>query len=98
MTLGHSLFFRSKPWQEDQSDDLNSLANLIIRYRLIFQDQKIALNMFYAWMLGRDIPCRLYERRIDIPIETWDEYDVQIMDGLDAINDIFHANFQERKW
>ena len=29
---------------------------------------KIALNMLYAWMLGRDIPCRLYERRIDIPI------------------------------
>nr|DAZ65036.1 MAG TPA: hypothetical protein [Caudoviricetes sp.] len=59
---------------------------------------KIALNMFYAWMLGRDIPCRLYERRIDILIETWEEYDVQIMDGLDAINDIFHANFQVRKW
>lgn len=48
-------------------------------------------------MLGRDIPCRLYERRIDIPIETWEEYDVQIMDGLDAINDIFYANFQVRK-
>lgn len=59
---------------------------------------KVALNMFYAWMLGRDIPCRLYERRVDIPIDTWNDCDVQIMDGLDRVNGIFYNNFQKRRW
>lgn len=58
---------------------------------------KVALNMFYAWMLGRNIPCESHKRRIDIAIDVWDDYDVQIMDGLDTINDIFYHNFQERK-
>ncbi len=58
---------------------------------------KVALAMMYAWMLGRDYPCKLYDRRIDIPISIWKNCDVQIMDGLDRINDIFYHRFQERK-
>nr|DAW92219.1 MAG TPA: hypothetical protein [Bacteriophage sp.] len=41
MTLGHSLFILGvKTWQEDRLDDSDSLANVIIRYLLIFQDRK----------------------------------------------------------
>lgn len=58
---------------------------------------KIAVNMFYAWMIGRGIPCELHKRRIDIPVVIWDGYDTQIMAGIETINAIFHHNFQKKE-
>lgn len=58
---------------------------------------KIAVNLFYAWMIGRGIPCELHKRRIDIPVVIWDGYDVQIIAGIETINAIFYHNFQKKE-
>lgn len=58
---------------------------------------KTALELFYEWMLYRDIPCRLYKYRVDIPIDVWNDNDDLIRYGLDTINGVCRNVFNGGK-